>query len=127
MPFPKENTRVSAIRDRIKAHLAAQGMIKGHAGSGSRSAVQDDILKLSEYPLDDDMGPYHRGRGSGSSSEGSPGRDDSIESDRQYTRLPLNTSDLRGMPYEYPPRGRYERYYDHQGQSFDILRIQEKT
>ncbi|KAF5327516.1 hypothetical protein D9619_004407 [Psilocybe cf. subviscida] len=108
-----ENTQVSATREKIKAYLAAQGMIKGHAGSGSRSTIQEDILKLSEYPLNDDMGPYHRGRGSGSSSEGSPGRDDSIESDRHY-RLQPNTSDMRGVPFEYQPRGRYERYYDHQ-------------
>jgi len=45
----RETSRVSEIRDRIKAHLAAQGMIKGHAGSGSRNAVQEDILRLSDY------------------------------------------------------------------------------
>ncbi|KAF8969158.1 fungal-specific transcription factor domain-containing protein [Flammula alnicola] len=102
----RENSRVSSIRDRIKAHLAAQGMIKGHAGSGSRSAVQEEFLRLSDH-RDDDM-PYRTG-GSSSSSDGSPTREESVDSDRPYgARLTLSTSAMRGM---YDPR--YDDYPVH--------------
>jgi len=75
----RDTTRVSAIRNKIKAHLAAQGMIKGHAGSGSRSTIQEDYLRLSDYRDSDHVYP------SGSSSSESPHRDLSEESDRQYS------------------------------------------
>ena len=35
-------------------HLAAQGIIKGHTGSGSRSTVHDEFLLLSD-PRDDEV------------------------------------------------------------------------
>jgi len=90
----RESSRVSAIRDKIKAHLAAQGMIKGHSGSGSRSAVQEDFLRLSEYRDSDIAYP------SGSSTSDSPHpRDLSEESDRpSYTlSFPPTTAALRGQ------------------------------
>ncbi|KAJ7067189.1 fungal-specific transcription factor domain-containing protein [Mycena amicta] len=45
----RENRNVVDMRDKIKAFLAAQGMIKGHAGTGPRGADQElPILRLDE-------------------------------------------------------------------------------
>lgn len=75
----QESSKVSAIRDKIKNHLASQGMIKGHSGSGSRNAVHLDTLRLSDYK-DVDVPPHS---GSGSSFSGSPQpRELSVESDQ---------------------------------------------
>ncbi|KAF8813338.1 hypothetical protein BYT27DRAFT_7335008 [Phlegmacium glaucopus] len=89
----RESSRVSAIRDKIKAHLAAQGMIKGHSGSGSRSAVQEDFLRLSDFRDSDIAYP------SGSSTSESPHpRDLSEESDRPpYLSFPPTTATMRGQ------------------------------
>jgi hypothetical protein len=38
---PQDNRNVLAVRDRIKTHLAAQGMIKGHSGAGPRNAERE--------------------------------------------------------------------------------------
>ncbi|KAF9243475.1 fungal-specific transcription factor domain-containing protein [Melanogaster broomeanus] len=48
----RENRNVVDLRDKIKTFLASQGMIKGHSGSGPRSAEQEpQILALSsDYP-----------------------------------------------------------------------------
>ena len=97
----QENSRVSLIRDRIKAHLAAQGMIKGHAGSGSRSTVHEEFLRLSD-PRDDDM--HYRTVGSSSSTDGSPNREQSVDDDDPYgapPRLAPMISSLRGMYDDY--------------------------
>jgi len=94
----RENSRVSAIRDKIKAHLAAQGMIKGHSGSGSRSAVQEDYLRLSEF-RESDIYP------SGSSTSESPHpRDLSEESDRP------NYHSLSFTPATATMRSHYDMY-----------------
>jgi len=108
----RESSRVSAIRDKIKAHLAAQGMIKGHSGSGSRSAVQDDILRLSEYRDSDIAYPS----GSSTSAESPPPRDLSEESDRPaYTlSFPQTTTALR-VPYEM--QHSFDYLYPHDGWS----------
>lgn len=93
-PPSQENSRVSAIRDRIKAHLAAQGMIKGHAGSGSRSTIHDEYLRLSD-PRDHDM--EFRTGGSSASTDGSPNREQSVDSDYPYsTRVSLITPRYEG-------------------------------
>jgi len=107
----RETSRVSDIRDRIKAHLAAQGMIKGHAGSGSRNAVQEDILRLSDYREGDMTYPS----GGSSSSASTPRRDESVESDRPYAsgRLTLSTS-LRSIydhHDQYPVHSGWSPYY----------------
>ncbi|KAJ7650027.1 fungal-specific transcription factor domain-containing protein [Roridomyces roridus] len=45
----RESRNVSEMRDKIKVFLAAQGMIKGHAGAGARGSDQAlPILKLEE-------------------------------------------------------------------------------
>ncbi|KAJ6507911.1 fungal-specific transcription factor domain-containing protein [Mycena vitilis] len=45
----RENRNVTEMRDKIKAYLAAQGMIKGHSGSGPRGSEQaPDFLRLDE-------------------------------------------------------------------------------
>ncbi|KAJ7773399.1 hypothetical protein B0H16DRAFT_148393 [Mycena metata] len=44
-----ENRNVSEVRDKIKAFLAAQGMIKGHSGAGPRGPEHDSpILRLED-------------------------------------------------------------------------------
>ena len=44
----QENRNVVDLREKIKAFLASQGMIKGHSGTASRAAEQDpQILALS--------------------------------------------------------------------------------
>ncbi|KAF7328045.1 hypothetical protein MKEN_00385500 [Mycena kentingensis (nom. inval.)] len=54
----RENRTVVEMRDRIKAFLAAQGMIKGHAGTGPRGAEQDlPILRLDEPRAEDSATP----------------------------------------------------------------------
>lgn len=119
------------LRDRIKAHLAAQGMIKGHAGSGSRTAVQEEILRLSDF-RDGGEVPYGSpGSSASSSSAGSPhAREDSVESDQhphsyQYPTgrlvLPYSLSQNQGF---YPPQnyGGYERHGStHSGWSPDLV------
>src|SRR6266511_3728438 len=68
---------VTEIRVKIKDYLTSQGMINGHSGTGSRVQVQDqEFLHLSDirtmrYP-------------SGSSSSGSPGREDSSNWNRCF-------------------------------------------
>jgi len=42
----KENNNVTVFREKIKDFLAAQGMIKGHSGSGARSPEQEGMLML---------------------------------------------------------------------------------
>jgi hypothetical protein len=45
----QESRNVSEMRDKIKGFLAAQGMIKGHSGSGPRGSEHDSpILRLEE-------------------------------------------------------------------------------
>ncbi|KAJ7126774.1 fungal-specific transcription factor domain-containing protein [Mycena epipterygia] len=45
----RESRNVSEMRDKIKGFLAAQGMIKGHSGSGPRGSDQElPVLRLEE-------------------------------------------------------------------------------
>ena len=67
-------------------------MIKGHSGSGSRSTVQEDFLRLSDY-RDTDLA-----YASGSSTSHSPQRELSEESDRPSYHL------------SYAPRGHYDMH-----------------
>ncbi|KAF9048522.1 fungal-specific transcription factor domain-containing protein [Panaeolus papilionaceus] len=77
----RETARVDRVREKIKAHLASQGMIKGHAGSGSKTIATDDILRLSDW-RDEDGNPRQINYQSGTSDSGSQrGREDSAESD----------------------------------------------
>ena len=78
-------------------------MIKGHAGTGSRIQIQDlpplRLSDLKERPTDG-----RREDRLGSSSSGSPGREESVESD-QYAMTPFNynQSSMRGLQiYEHP-------------------------
>ncbi|KAI0334242.1 hypothetical protein GY45DRAFT_1334431 [Cubamyces sp. BRFM 1775] len=46
----RENNSVTALREKIKAFLAAQGMIKGHSGSGPRTSEADpQVLILVDH------------------------------------------------------------------------------
>ena len=57
-------------------------MIKGHSGSGARTTIQEDVLRLSEYRESDNAYP------SGSSTSESPHRDLSEESEHGYPFSP---------------------------------------
>ncbi|KIM40020.1 hypothetical protein M413DRAFT_29155 [Hebeloma cylindrosporum] len=127
----RENTRIQMLRDRIKAHLAAQGMIKGHAGSGSRTAVQEEILRLSDFRDGPEVSYGSPGSSASSSSAGSPrGREDSVESDHPHHhhysagRLVLPYSLSQAQSSFYPPHhyGGYERHGStHSGWSPDLV------
>ncbi|KAF9532464.1 hypothetical protein CPB83DRAFT_846832 [Crepidotus variabilis] len=109
----RESHKVAQIRDRIKAHLAAQGMIKGHAGSGARIPLQDEILRLSDPSLDHEIprgGGYQSGT---SSSAGSPAREDSVESDRHYQH-----HQHRIAPY-HQHRPSYSFHHHHYGGDYN--------
>lgn len=91
----RDSKVVNHIRDKIKDFLASKGMIKGHAGNGSRVQVQDDFLRLSDFrdmSLSSDVKEYP----SSSSSEG-PGREDSVESDHFLT---FQQSSLRAQYFD---------------------------
>lgn len=86
----QETARVDRVREKIKAHLASQGMIKGHAGSGSKTIATDDILRLSDW-RDEDGNPRQINYQSGTSDSGSQrGREDSAESESLPLGINLN-------------------------------------
>ncbi|KAI0303578.1 hypothetical protein B0F90DRAFT_1707070, partial [Multifurca ochricompacta] len=56
---PKENNNVTMFREKIKDFLAAQGMIKGHSGSGTRSSDQEGMLVLiTDHGRSDTSSPH---------------------------------------------------------------------
>ncbi|KAI9428311.1 hypothetical protein H4582DRAFT_790642 [Lactarius indigo] len=57
----KENNNVTMFREKIKDFLAAQGMIKGHSGSGTRSSDQEGMLVLvTDHGRSDTSSPILR-------------------------------------------------------------------
>src|SRR5260221_3368382 len=47
------------FREKIKDFLAAQGMIKGHSGSGTRTSEQEGVLVLiADHGRDDTSSPH---------------------------------------------------------------------
>ena len=59
LSLPKENNNVTMFREKIKDFLAAQGMIKGHSGSGTRSSDQDGMLVLvNDHGRSDTSSPH---------------------------------------------------------------------
>ncbi|KAI9463212.1 fungal-specific transcription factor domain-containing protein [Lactarius psammicola] len=55
----KENNNVTMFREKIKDFLAAQGMIKGHSGSGTRSSDQEGMLVLvTDHGRSDTSSPH---------------------------------------------------------------------
>jgi len=96
----KDRNVVNLIRERIKSYLASKGLIKGHAGSGSRIQAQDDFLRLSDL-RDMATGDYS------SSSAGSPGREGSAESENLlypyvFNHNQFEQSSVRGPEYYAP-------------------------
>lgn len=83
-------------------------MIKGHSGSGSRSAAQEDFLRLSDYRDSDNIG-YP----SGSSSSESPARGVSEESDRFSFPPAIAPAALPGYhsPYNMYPHDGWSPYH----------------
>ncbi|GLB40337.1 putative fungal specific transcription factor [Lyophyllum shimeji] len=54
----RESRNVAELREKIKAFLAAQGMIKGHSGSGSRGSEHEQpTLRLAEECSDSSASP----------------------------------------------------------------------
>lgn len=89
----QDNRNVLAVRDRIKGHLAAQGMIKGHSGAGPRSAEREPpVLRLhDEFPP-------------GTSSASPPTPTLSISSSDDNRRPGLSVSSMRDdYSSPYPP------------------------
>ncbi|KAF4613698.1 hypothetical protein D9613_007940 [Agrocybe pediades] len=82
----REGSVIQEIRDKIKAHLAAQGMIKGHAGSGTRNPVQEEILLLSTFPGVAHEPMMYPSAGS-SSSVSTPRREESVDSENPYPMI----------------------------------------
>jgi len=55
----KENNNVTMFREKIKDFLAAQGMIKGHSGSGTRANDQEGMLVLiTDHGRSDTSSPH---------------------------------------------------------------------
>jgi C6 transcription factor Pro1 len=87
----QDNRNVLAVRDRIKTHLAAQGMIKGHSGAGPRNAEREPpVLRLhDEYP--------------NSTSSSPPTPTLSISSSDDNRRPGLSISSMRDDSYHLQP------------------------
>ncbi|KAJ7745740.1 hypothetical protein B0H16DRAFT_972173 [Mycena metata] len=106
------NRNVSEVRDKIKAFLAAQGMIKGHSGAGPRGPEHDSpILRLGE-----DSSP--------SSSESPPTPTLSLSPSEPPRALQPHQSAIRedrsSWLVEYPhmhPHVRTASPFDHEGSS----------
>ena len=81
-------------------------MIKGHSGSGSRSVIQEDYLRLSEYRDSDNAYP------SGSSSSESPHRELSEESDRGFPFTPAVPGNQYSMHHVHSPEYNYPHPHD---------------
>ena len=96
---------MTAFREKIKDFLAAQGMIKGHSGSGTRSSEQEGMLILIS----------DTGR-SGSSSPPTPTLSASSSNDDHYRPGGLATSHIRDGTYptlsmhQPPPPYNHGRY-----------------
>lgn len=94
---PQENNNVTVFREKIKDYLAAQGMIKGHAGSAARNGDQQDILVL----VADAHDPHHHSHShtrSGPPSPSASSRSMSASSDDHDHRTSygqMNTSNIR--------------------------------
>jgi len=88
----RDNRNVLAVRDRIKTHLAAQGMIKGHSGAGPRNAEREPpVLRLhDEYP-------------NSTSSASPPTPTLSISSSDDNRRPGLSISSMRDDSHYHPP------------------------
>lgn len=57
----QESRNVTELREKIKGFLASQGMIKGHSGSGPRTAEQEpQILRLNDdaFPAQPIIAPH---------------------------------------------------------------------
>ncbi|KAL1752401.1 fungal-specific transcription factor domain-containing protein [Schizophyllum commune] len=48
--YLRDNDKVNEMRDKIKLHLATNGMIKGHAGASSRAMDDRPVCMLHESP-----------------------------------------------------------------------------
>jgi C6 transcription factor Pro1 len=57
--FLKESRNVLFMREKIKAFLASQGMIKGHSASGPRNSEQEFLFlrRVDEYSSDSSASP----------------------------------------------------------------------
>ncbi|THH17220.1 hypothetical protein EW146_g3559 [Bondarzewia mesenterica] len=87
----KENNNVTVFREKIKDYLAAQGMIKGHSGSGARSSENEGVLVLVDNPRSDSSSPSTPTLSAASSEDPHPRYGHGL------------VSDVRGTSHHYSP------------------------
>ncbi|KAI0052302.1 hypothetical protein FA95DRAFT_1381166 [Auriscalpium vulgare] len=95
-----KNNNVTVFREKIKDFLAAQGMIKGHSGSGTRASDQEGMLVLVSESGRSDASSPHSPTLSASSSEDHRPRGLAVSDERtsQYPIMPMHHTQ-----YTYPP------------------------
>jgi len=108
---PKENNNVTMFREKIKDFLAAQGMIKGHSGSGTRTSDQEGMLVLVT----------DHGR-SDTSSPQSPALSVDSSDDRRRTGHPISTIRHDHYPPISLPAEHTHSSYSSQRMSFSSAR-----
>ncbi|KAH9995654.1 hypothetical protein BJV74DRAFT_829351 [Russula compacta] len=104
----KENNNVTMFREKIKDFLAAQGMIKGHSGSGARSSEQEGMLVLiTDHGRSDTSSPQSPALSVDSSEDRRP-NGHSISSIRHDHYPPISLppqhshSGYPSQPYHHP-------------------------
>ncbi|KAI0255154.1 fungal-specific transcription factor domain-containing protein [Lactifluus subvellereus] len=109
----KENNNVTMFREKIKDFLAAQGMIKGHSGSATRSSDQEGMLVLiTDHGRSDTSSPHSPALSIDSSDDRrQPGHNiSSLRHDPHYPSISLSAqhshadySSQLPVPHPHPP------------------------
>src|SRR6266851_959916 len=108
---PKENNNVTMFREKIKDFLAAQGMIKGHSGSGTRTSDQEGMLVLvTDHGHSDTSSPQ------------SPALSVDSSDDRRRTGHPISTIRHDHYPPISLPAEHTHSSYSSQRMSFSSAR-----
>ncbi|KAI0655668.1 hypothetical protein C8Q70DRAFT_408407 [Cubamyces menziesii] len=111
----QENNSVTALREKIKAFLAAQGMIKGHSGSGPRSSEADpQVLILVDHLHTSPSSPATPTLSAPSSSEPpqpphNPPMGTSFERSPHYPAMPPPEQQQQ-QPHQQPPQQPPQQY-----------------
>ncbi|KAH9998944.1 fungal-specific transcription factor domain-containing protein [Russula vinacea] len=100
----KENNNVTQFRERIKEFLAAQGMIKGHSGSGTRTSEQEGMLVLiNDHGRSDTSSPQSPALSVDSSEDHRRPTISSLRNDPHYTSISLSAQHSHpGYPSHRP-------------------------
>ncbi|KAI0663910.1 fungal-specific transcription factor domain-containing protein [Cubamyces menziesii] len=140
----RENNSVTELREKIKAFLASQGMIKGHSGSGPRTTEADPpVLVLVDHLHTSPSSPPTPTLSAASSSEGPrPPHANSISFERtphyaamppeqqQYGHRPVGASIYSatstamtistGYPTSYPSTTHYNHPHSQLAASYNV-------